>query len=339
MIDEHSIEQTLSVLRQALPLMSQHNLPFTPRNYFVWYKFISSGDEELTRVIDGRIEAGAPFSEEVNEDLYRKFCAEKDENELRKVREDLQQVLLTIYKEVTELTGQTEEYEKFVSKSVNMLSGDAPIQEIRDAIGEIVDKTRVLGTFGKTIRQKLNETTEALKIIKKDLEQARTEATTDFLTGVANRMSFDSALAEHTNETALNGHPLSLMLIDIDRFKKFNDQYGHLIGDEVLKFMANKIKEKVRGGDLQARFGGEEFAVILPQTPIEGARIVAEGIRNFFSTSSLKAKGTSKRLGEITVSIGVASFQPGESPETLVQRTDQMLYMAKKNGRNCVAGD
>jgi diguanylate cyclase len=336
MDDEQSIEQTHNYLRLALPLMSKNNIPFTPRNYFVWYKFISSGNEELSKVIDGMLEAGDLFSEDVNQTLYWRFCAEKDESELRKVREDLQQVLLTIHREVTELTGQTEEYEKFVSRSVTMLSEDSTIQEIRDVIGEIVDKTRVLSNLGKSIRHKLKETTEALEMLKKDFEEAKTEATTDFLTGVANRKSFDSALAALTNEATLNGHPLSLILLDIDRFKKFNDKYGHLIGDEVLRFVSRTIKEMVKGRDFLARFGGEEFAVILPQTPIEGAGILAESIRNFFYKAPLKAKATSMNLGTITVSIGVASHQPGESPETLIHRTDRMLYAAKKTGRNRV---
>jgi diguanylate cyclase len=339
MDDRQLIEQTRSYIRLALPLMSKHNIPITPRNYSVWYKYVSSGVEELTRIINGMIEAGDQFSEEVNEALYRRFCAEKGESELRKIREDLQQVLLTILGEVTDLTGQTEEYERFVSNSVNRLSEDASIQEIRGVIGEIIDKTRILGKFGKSIRNKLEETTEALEMLKKDFAQAKTEATVDFLTEVANRRSFDSALAMFTNEATLNGQPLSLLLIDIDWFKRFNDEFGHLVGDEVLKFMARKIKEMVRGRDLLARFGGEEFAVILPQTPIEGARIVAESIRSFFSKTSLKAKGTARNLGNITVSIGVTSFRPGEPAEAFIHRADRALYAAKETGKNRVSGD
>jgi diguanylate cyclase len=337
MDDRQLIEHTLTYFRLALPLMSKHNIPITPRNYSIWYKYVSSDEEELTGVIDGMIEAGDQFSEEVHEALYRRFCVGKDESELRKIREDLQQILLIIFNEVSELTGQTGEYERFVSSSVNMLSEDASIQEIRDVIGEIIDKTRALSEFGKSIRNKLKETTDALVMLKKDLEQAKTEATVDFLTGVANRRSFDSTLAAFTNEATLNGVPLSLLLIDIDRFKRFNDEYGHLTGDEVLKFIARKIKEMVKGRDLLARFGGEEFAVILPQTPLEGARILAESIRSFFSNTSLKATGTSKNLGSITVSIGVTSYQPGEVPEALIHRVDRALYAAKKTGKNRVS--
>ncbi len=288
MDDEKSIEETSSYLRLAIPLMSSHAIPMTPRNYSTWYLYVSGGDAELARTIEAMIEKGEIFTEKKNAELYLRFCAGKDENELRKIRADLQQVLRTILREVTELTGQTEEYESFVSSSVNMLSEDASVQEIRRVITEIIDKTKTLGRFGKTIRHKLKETTEALETLKKDFEQAKTEAFIDFLTGVANRKAFESALAACIGEALAQNDPLSLLLIDIDHFKRFNDEFGHLIGDEVLKFVARKIKEMVKGRDSLARFGGEEFAVLLPQTPLAGAAHVAETIRSFFAQAALE---------------------------------------------------
>jgi diguanylate cyclase len=331
------LEQTRQYIRIVLPLMSQHNIPITPQNYTVWYKYVSSGEKELTKAIDTMIREGSPFTDEANEDLYQQFCVVKDDGEMRKIREDLKQVLLTILHEVTEFTDQTDEYEKFVTKSVDILSDEASMQEIRIVISEIIDKTKTLGQFGKSVRGKLKETTQALETLKRDLEVVKTEAAMDFLTGVANRKLFESTLDQLLSETeASRDRRLSLLLIDIDRFKNFNDQHGHLIGDEVLRFVAKKIKEMVKGQDLVARFGGEEFTVILPETPFEGAMTVAENIRKFFSTTSLKAKTSSKTLGSITVSIGIASYRPGDTSEGLVQQADRALYAAKEKGRNCV---
>lgn len=331
------LEQTRSYLRIALPLMSKFQIPTTPQNYTVWYKYVSYSDIDLNKVIDGMIEDGLPFTEGVNEELYRRFCIERDEVELRKIREDLKQVLLTILHEVTEFTDQTEEYENFVSKSVDMLSDDASVQEIRLVISEIIEKTKTLGQFGKSVRGKLNETTQALETLRKDFEQVKIEATLDFLTGIANRKHFERVLDQMISDQAVSeGHKFSLLLIDIDRFKNFNDEYGHLIGDEVLKFVAKKIKELIKGRDLLARFGGEEFSIILPDTPLEGARTVAESIREFFSSTSLKAKKSFQTLGSITVSIGIASYLPGNSPEELIHNADRALYAAKQAGRNRV---
>jgi diguanylate cyclase len=337
MDDRNSIAEIHGYIRLALPLMSKYDIPITPRNYTVWYKYVSGRDSELSRTIDAMRERGEAFSEEKNEALYHLFCAEKDENELKKIREDLQQILITILKEVMELTGQAQEYESFVSKSVNTLSEGASIQEIKHVISEIVDKTKTLGKSGKTIRHKLKETTEALELLKKEFQQAKTAASVDFLTGVPNRKAFDDELTARTREATSDNKDLSLLLIDVDHFKRFNDEHGHLIGDEVLKFVTKKIREIVRGRDFLARFGGEEFAVILPQTPLAGARVVAESIRSFFAQATLKTVTASKTLGTITVSIGVASYSPGELPEKFIDRSDRALYLAKNAGRNRVA--
>lgn len=327
------IDEVHGYIRLALPLMSKQNIPITPKNYSVWYMYVSGSNGELSEAIDAMLQKGEEFSEEKNEALYRQFCAEKDEAELRKVREDLQQVLRTILKEVTDLTGQTEEYESFVSHSVSTLSEDASIQDIKNVINEIIDKTRTLGTFGKTIQHKLKETTEALEELKKDFEQVKTEVFVDFLTGIANRKAFDNMLAACIND--MSGKDLSLLLIDIDNFKRFNDEFGHLVGDEVLRFVAKKIRETVKGRDFLARFGGEEFAVILPQTGLAGAATLAESIRSLFAETPLKT-ATAKNLGIVSVSIGAACHRPDESSGEFVHRCDQALYAAKKAGKNRV---
>jgi diguanylate cyclase len=330
------VEEAHGYIRLALPLMSGQNIPITPRNYAVWYRYVSGADGELSKTIDAMLKKGEEFSEERNETLYQRFCAEKDENELGKIREDLQQVLRTILKEVTDLTDQTQEYESFVSHSVNMLSEDTSIQEIKNVVGEIIDRTKSLGRFGKTVQHKLKETTEALEELKKDFEQVKAEVLVDFLTGIPNRKAFDDGLAICIDEAASWDKGLSLLLIDIDNFKRFNDEFGHLIGDEVLKFVAKKIKEIVKGRDFLARFGGEEFAVILPQTPLAGAAAVAENIRSFFAETSLRAVEAAKNLGVITVSIGVAHYRPGESSKEFIHRSDRALYSAKNAGKNRV---
>lgn len=337
MDDKKSAEELHNYVRLALPLMSKHNVPVTPRNYAVWYEYVSGSNNELCSAIDTMLEKEEIFSEEQNEILYSRFCAEKDENELRKLREDLQQVLVSVLSEVSDLSGQTEKYESLVSKSVDELSEDASTEKIKNVVSEIIVETKAIGSFGKSLQDKLKETTEELETLQKEFEQAKTAATIDFLTGVANRKAFDETLAKCTNEASSDNSDLCLLMIDIDHFKKFNDEYGHIVGDEVLKFVTKKTNEIVRGRDFLARFGGEEFVVILPQTPLSGAKTVAENIRAFFSEAKLTAVATSKKLGKVTVSIGAALYRPGEPLETFINRSDQALYFAKDSGRNRVA--
>ena len=289
MDDKKSLEEIHNYVRLALPLMSKHDIPVTPKNYAVWYEYVSGINSELCLTIDKMLEKKEVFSDEQNEILYKRFCAEKDENELRKLREDLQQVLVSVLSEVSDLSGQTEKYTSFVSKSVDELSEDASAEKIKNVVSEIIVETKAIGNFGKSLQDKLKETTEELETLQKEFEQAKTASLVDFLTGVANRKAFDETLAKCASEASANMDDLCLLLIDIDHFKKFNDEYGHIVGDEVLKFVTKKTKEIVRGRDFLARFGGEEFVVILPQTPLSGAKTVAENIRAFFSEAKLTA--------------------------------------------------
>ncbi len=336
MKEDNLKEKHYEYVRHALPLMSRHDIPITPRNYAVWYKYVSGGSQELKKIIERMIEKKEVFSKEKNEELYKKFCAEHNENELRKFRDGLQQILEVILKEVMDLTGQTGQYEAVLSKSISRLSENVSDDNIMDIINDIIEETRAMGNHGRSVQQKLKETTENLKIIQKEFEEAKNAALLDFLTGIPNRKALNDKFAEYISEPAPVNKDLCLLLIDIDHFKKFNDKYGHVVGDEVLKFVAKKIMDIVRGRDFFARYGGEEFAVLLPQTPLSGAETVGEHIRRFFAESPIKTVSESVKLGSITVSIGAACYRPGEVFEELITRADKALYYAKNTGRNRV---
>ncbi len=167
----------------------------------------------------------------------------------------------------------------------------------------------------------------------------RKESLTDPLTGVANRKAFDTDLNSAIAEARTNGEKLSLFMCDIDKFKSFNDTWGHQTGDQVLRLVANCLSENVKGRDTAARFGGEEFAVIVRQAGVEAAVVLAEQIRGHVQGKKLVKKSTGDVLGSITISIGVAELAPGEAAASLIQRADACLYRAKHAGRNCVIGD
>jgi diguanylate cyclase len=334
---ETPLEESVSYVRLALPLMSQYNIPITPKNYAVWYEYVSGKSKELREVIESMLDKEERFSDEVNDMLYQRFCAEIDENAVTELRENLRQLLIDIFSQVAQLTEQAGEYETIVSKSVDKLSEDVSIQDIRAVVDEIIVETKKIGQSGRATQERLQEATDELEALKREFEQAKAEALVDFLTGVHNRKGFDEAIKGTVQEAQSDTEPLSLLLIDIDYFKRFNDEYGHIVGDEVLRLVARKIKKHIRGRDFVARYGGEEFAAILPGTPVDGAHTVAENIRRSFSDTTLKKVKTSESLGTITVSIGAAQYRAGESIEGFVDRTDKALYLAKNSGRNRVA--
>lgn len=159
------------------------------------------------------------------------------------------------------------------------------------------------------------------------------EAITDGLTGINNRAWLNRKLPSLASRAERDQHPLSLFMLDVDHFKRFNDRYGHAAGDTVLKFVAHVLSSNVRPLDLTARYGGEEFCVILPYTNSCGARLAAERLLKVLAETPMPEEG-GETLPNITVSIGVACIQDGEHWESLIKRADDALYRAKKNGRN-----
>lgn len=331
-----SREEAARNVRLVLPLMTKHGIPITPKNYTTWYYYVSGKSKELQETIDSIIEKKEPCSEETNEEIYQRFFVEKDESMLNKIREKLEQTLLTVFGELKNLSGQTEEYESTALESVGKLSEDMSIQDIRNVLDEVIVATKEIRKSGEATQQRLKETTRTLQVLQKEYEQTKNELLVDFLTGVLNRKGFDETLAKSVSNATDN---LCVLIIDIDYFKKFNDKHGHIVGDEVLKFVAKNVRKVIRGNDFAARIGGEEFAVILPKTPLLGAVTVAENVRTSISRLKLERKGKSEKLETITVSIGAAQYRPGESLENFVNRADQALYFAKNSGRNRVTAE
>jgi diguanylate cyclase (GGDEF)-like protein/PAS domain S-box-containing protein len=173
----------------------------------------------------------------------------------------------------------------------------------------------------------LKRSQEALREANELLER---QAKTDALTGIANRMRLNTELVIEIIKARRHKVPLALIIFDIDHFKLVNDTYGHLIGDTLLKEITNVVSNGIRSEDLFARWGGEEFVVLLPHTDLDGARIMAERLRTAIEVNAFSD------IGQITCSFGAAQFADSENQESFLNRADQALYTAKESGRNCV---
>ena len=164
-------------------------------------------------------------------------------------------------------------------------------------------------------------------------KQLEIEATTDPLTGLFNRRSFFKFADKYLSDTIHHNKPLSLIMLDIDLFKEINDKYGHPIGDQVIQFVASKAKSLLRKDDIIARVGGEEYLVLLPNTTGEAAKLIAEKIRSFIDTQSIKGNWVGVILPKI--SLGVSTYTEGDFEfDQLYVRADKALYQAKLTGRN-----
>lgn len=171
--------------------------------------------------------------------------------------------------------------------------------------------------------------------LKRELADLSTQVRTDPLTGLANYRHFLATLAQEMERTQRSGQPTSLIMLDIDHFKRVNDTWGHEIGNQALVHIAGLMVQSLRKLDIPCRYGGEEFAVILPDTTLRAAAPVAERLRELIEKSPLPLAGQELR---ITASLGISTYlmSSPESPEELVQQADDFLYQAKQDGRNRV---
>jgi diguanylate cyclase (GGDEF)-like protein len=158
-------------------------------------------------------------------------------------------------------------------------------------------------------------------------------AVTDGLTNLSNRQQLDKLLSEEIQRCQRTPRPLAVLMMDIDYFKKINDQYGHLAGDSVLRGLASAMSKRMRPSDRLGRYGGEEFCAILPDTSVEGAVSFAEGLRALAETCLFAADD--KQI-KVTVSIGIAQWKADMQPMDMYRTADERLYLAKRNGRNRV---
>lgn len=216
---------------------------------------------------------------------------------------------------------------------------------LNSAVPLLDDEGRITGaiivnqdiTSRMEYEEQLRETSAALDATNRELqlvlERERRNARTDELTGLSNRRHFFELADEVFAIADRYGTPLSVLLLDVDKFKKFNDRYGHQAGDKALETIAHTAREHLRHSDVVARYGGEEFVMVLPNTDLTGARVLAETVRERIASARIPVDGPSTR---VTVSIGVAERRPGDKVvEDVVRRADNALYAAKAAGRNC----
>ncbi|AEH44155.1 diguanylate cyclase [Thermodesulfatator indicus DSM 15286] len=204
-----------------------------------------------------------------------------------------------------------------------------------DIEGRLKQIKEFLAQNGHKIDPKTNQMIKELCSL---CEELHAQASIDFLTGLYNRRFFEKELEINVEKAKRDRSVFSLILMDLDHFKKVNDQYGHLVGDEVLRKVAEIIKKNIRKIDIPARYGGEEFAVILPTTGSEGAFAVAKRLKRSINEALF---GPKDKPFHITASMGVGTYRPlsGLSAEEFLAKVDKLLYQAKEAGRNCIVTD
>jgi diguanylate cyclase len=331
------IEQARRLADAALAAMARRQIAPSPNHYLIWYSHCSGCYPELSERLRRIENEGEPFTEARLAELHERFFGTgRQVRLLDQTCERIESTMTDLLAIVGGMSHETTTYGARLETLSNELDDAKPAPDLQALVGEIVDATRNMLAYARRVEAEMANSSQQVEGLRADLAHAQHEANTDSLTGIANRKYFDYELGIAAEEARASSEPLSLLLADIDHFKLFNDTHGHQIGDQVLRLVAQVLTQSVKGRDLAARYGGEEFAVILPQTELEGARKLAEQVRKTVANNRIRLKSNHQELGNITLSIGCAQFDPGEALSELIWRADEALYQAKRQGRNQV---
>lgn len=319
----------------VIATMRKYRIAPLPRNYELVYEVLNSSNAAL--IADFRAFTQPPTQLELDsmgkKYLARHHAANVVEEAHDRTSDELECILHMLRKEHVSREGYSSLLDE--SNSRILAKNAASIEILGDIIKVLSTATSDTMKEGKLTVLELVERAQEIQHVKTEIEEYKRLANIDPLTGLSNRRAFDEALTGVYNDKR-NVMFYALLFADIDHFKKYNDTYGHSVGDLVLKVVAAVMKSSLRGDTLIARTGGEEFAIILHDISLEGAMETAERVRRKIELSPFKNKRSGQDFGRITMSFGLCMATDASNPEDLYSKADRALYAAKNLSRNCV---
>ena len=334
-LDEH--ERTMAFAEVALGQIRSLRQTAVPRNYEIWYIYATGYNAPLNKIINETLARNGNLTEADLEQIYETYLSHiKATDRIDKVGARVIGEIDDVMSLLTDALGMSASYDDSLNGASEKLSAAKTPDQVKGVVESLLRSTREMRETNKALEERLMLSKNEISNLQQCLEAIRAESLTDPLTGLGNRKYFDRMIATAVQDALATGEPLSLLMFDIDHFKSFNDSYGHLTGDQVLRLVGMSLKQTIKGQDITARYGGEEFAVVLPSTALRQALTVADHIRRAVMAKELKKKSTGEILGRVTISVGVSMLKPGDDPDALIERADACLYAAKRNGRNRV---
>lgn len=334
-------ERAAGFARDALAWLNERNVPPTPDNFKLAYTYVEGQNVELRRGFDALMAVGSKFDADTMSAQHQRYFPTGSDNETMaefsaKISTEVGSVLQLLAK----ASQDHSDYKQTLSSASGELESTRLAEDgIKALVNKMIGATRAMETRTQELEGKLQTSSQEIAELRDRLEATQQDTIRDHLTGIPNRRAFDTELRSSIEATRESAEPLSLVMFDIDHFKQFNDTWGHQTGDQVLRLVANCIADNARHSDTTTRFGGEEFAVIMPATALADAVHWANQICSIVRSKRLIKKSTGGKLGVVTISAGVVKHKPGETDVQFVRRADLCLYGAKHAGRDRVVSE
>jgi diguanylate cyclase len=333
-VSKESLNEINSLSDEALVFIEHYAISKTPEHYKIAYEYAKADNQNLVQILDKAISQNKTLNDKFLAMLHNKLYNPKDDNLIERVQKKLNSIIKEIFSQVDPFSKLSNLFEEKMLDAIDRIKKVTTPEALEEVVNKVVIDTQNMNNESSKLNKNLSSVTDELNNLKKDFAKVEKEALTDPLTKVLNRRGLEHKFEEEIKVCQNKKLPFSLLIIDVDRFKVFNDTFGHLVGDEVLRYIAIICKNNVKKLGTVSRFGGEEFVITLPSINHDKALKIAEKIRIAFDKTQLKRKEEPKDLGKLTVSIGISTFKVNDTLNTLLERADRALYKAKEGGRN-----
>jgi diguanylate cyclase len=318
----------------TLDALREYDLAPVPELFHVWFVFFADDNPDIVRSIELARQQGTAIDEKQLLDLYYRYILHRHTTDfLRQGMESFADVIENSEQSIASVSSELGIYHRVLEEADAVLRRDGKPSDLLTAVSR---HTRKVQKTVSTLAEQLDSYHQQIAHLQSELQKAQEQSLTDGLTRVSNRLHFEQILTDlcHAVDEGEDSEPFCLMMIDLDQFKQVNDRYGHRVGDEILVLIAGILKTNIKGRDTVSRYGGDEFAVLLPQTTLDEALFLAEDLGNRVRAREIRAKSSGTSFGSMTISIGIAEYQRYETSSSIVDRADSALYRAKQGGRD-----
>ncbi len=330
-------EQAKRIFTKIVDVFDKQQISPTPLNYFVWYKYYKGDNPKFRQEMDSILDNPFGYNDRIGRRLYDDFLIEQDDAD-NNFDLALRRLISSMVERMNAWSETLEKHtEELDECAVSLSSPDINAEDLKRLTNSMISTASSMQKNSEELQEEMLTNSKEVIGLRQQLVEAKAELLLDELTQIGNRKAFNNSIEELTLDATDNPSSLCLIITDIDHFKRFNDNFGHLVGDSILRYFANLMKKTKLENESLSRYGGEEFTILLNNSSLEEAKLRAENIRRAIETVQLKHKNSAKSLGTITSSFGISVYKgEEETTDNFIKRADDALYYAKNNGRNQV---